>query len=570
MTLIIHQSELPLHPISFELTPTWGIDATDQTLIGLNINPNTNGNTDSGDVLEAISITNITGTVGTETAIDIGTGWDSGLSIGGTVVIDGSGNVAASQLSGTLITVAGDSGSQAVSQGNTFTIVGGTNLSTTGAAGPQVQVDLNNSITLSGDLTVQGQNVNFDNATDIDIDDNLTDSLTISVGADNYLDIDSNNGTEGVSFGNAVTNPSFSFLGSGEAAFTGNVNANSGVDVTGADLTVGGANFSVAFGNGNITTAGTLAVNGDQITSDGNLVINATSTDIQDPLTADSLTLDTGALAINNAGGITSNQATLIVNAGGNVDVQDALNADSITSDAGVSIAAGNAYTGAGAVTLSSGAGALTLDANNGNVTLNTDDDLFPTLGAGDADLGASGTRWDNLFAVAGNFSGNVDVASGVDITGANLTVGATNFVVTVGSGNVDTQGTIQAGSGNITLTDATGNIQAGAYALASIDGDDLNSNLAGNGLTLTAGSPDVLNIALDSAAADGSTTSSISGLEFDSGELTLIRGCGANQILKWDNINFEWDCADDDDTGGTVSLDSAYNQRRVHHRRCL
>ncbi len=336
-------------------------------------------------------------------------------------------------------------------------------------------------------------------------------------------------------------------------------------DIVGTTADINLTNFDVTGSNGNITTAGTLAVNGDQITSDGNLVINATSTDIQDPLTADSLTLDTGALAINNAGGITSNQATLIVNAGGNVDVQDALNADSITSDAGVSIAAGNAYTGAGAVTLSSGAGALTLDANNGNVTLNTDDDLIPTLGAGDADLGASGTRWDNLFAVAGNFSGNVDVASGVDITGANLTVGATNFVVTVGSGNVDTQGTIQAGSGNITLTDATGNIQAGAYALASIDGDDLNSNLAGNGLTLTAASPDVLNIALDSAAADGSVGPTVppsSGLEFDSGELTLIRGCGANQILKWDNVNFEWDCADDDDAGlSTESLDTAYDQ---------
>ena len=71
-----------------------------------------------------------------------------------------------------------------------------------------------------------------------------------------------------------------------------------------ATLTVGdGDLFQVAGASGNITTAGTLAVNGDSITADG---------------------------------------ATLTINAGGNVDVQDALNADSITSDAGgVSIAAG-------------------------------------------------------------------------------------------------------------------------------------------------------------------------------------------------------------------------------------
>ena len=76
-----------------------------------------------------------------------------------------------------------------------------------------------------------------------------------------------------------------------------------------ATLTVGdGDLFQVAGASGNITTAGTLAVNGDSITADG---------------------------------------ATLTINAGGNVDVQDALNADNITTDTGgVSIAAGQSYTG--------------------------------------------------------------------------------------------------------------------------------------------------------------------------------------------------------------------------------
>ena len=76
----------------------------------------------------------------------------------------------------------------------------------------------------------------------------------------------------------------------------------------------------------------------------------------------------------------------MIINASGNVDVQDALNADSITSDTGVSIAAGNAYTGAGAVTVSTGAnGDLTLDAN-GTGILNIADTTVELTG-GDTTL---------------------------------------------------------------------------------------------------------------------------------------------------------------------------------------
>jgi len=65
---------------------------------------------------------------------------------------------------------------------------------------------------------------------------------------------------------------------SGTLTVAGNVNANSGLDVTGANLTVGGANFSVDVTTGNITTAGDLAVNGGDITSTGAFNITADST----------------------------------------------------------------------------------------------------------------------------------------------------------------------------------------------------------------------------------------------------------------------------------------------------
>ncbi len=97
---------------------------------------------------------------------------------------------------------------------------------------------------------------------------------------------------------------------SGQVTLGGNVDATSGLDITGANLTVGGSNFSVAAANGNITTAGDLAVNGDDITSDGDLTINAGGGDV---FLADTDTLSIGGFAgaaysaLSNAGGSPSN-----------------------------------------------------------------------------------------------------------------------------------------------------------------------------------------------------------------------------------------------------------------------
>ena len=83
--------------------------------------------------------------------------------------------------------------------------------------------------------------------------------------------------------------------------------------------------------------------------------------------------ISAGALAVNS-GSITSSSATLVINAGGTVDIQDTANADSLTTDTGgVSIASGQSYTGAGAVTLDSASGtALNVGtgANAHNVTV--------------------------------------------------------------------------------------------------------------------------------------------------------------------------------------------------------
>ena len=45
------------------------------------------------------------------------------------------------------------------------------------------------------------------------------------------------------------------------------------------------------------------------------------------------------------------------------------------------------------------------------------------------------------------------------------------------------------------------------------------------------------------------------SGLELTSDELALLRGCGDNQILKWDSTDDDWNC-ENDSTGGAGSDD--------------
>lgn len=77
-------------------------------------------------------------------------------------------------------------------------------------------------------------------------------AFLIQQGADGYLNIDTTNGTEVMTFGSLAIDPDFSFIGdgtftqsgSGQVSFAGNMNATGGLDVTGADLTVG-ANFAV-------------------------------------------------------------------------------------------------------------------------------------------------------------------------------------------------------------------------------------------------------------------------------------------------------------------------------------
>ena len=138
------------------------------------------------------------------------------------------------------------------------------------------------SLTYSGTGTITASDLTCTDCLDFT---EFADSLTLDVATD-------------IALGSATLSTSgtgaLDFNSTGQVSFAGNVNAENGLDVTTADLTVGGANFSVAQASGNITTAGVLDVNGGG-TSDIAGTLN---------LSGSSLTT-TGALAFTPGGVLT-------------------------------------------------------------------------------------------------------------------------------------------------------------------------------------------------------------------------------------------------------------------------
>ena len=101
---------------------------------------------------------------------------------------------------------------------------------------------------------------------------------------------------------------------------------------------------------------------------------------------------------------------------------------------------------------------------------------------------GYNNSNWDTAYTDRLKWDGG---STGlVAATGrTSLELGSMALLANTGSSSIITVGTIGAGTWNGTA------IEAGYYGAATIDGDDINSNLAGRSLTLTAASPDTLDV---------------------------------------------------------------------------
>ena len=123
-------------------------------------------------------------------------------------------------------TATADSGTDAtINSGETFDIAGGTNINTVVAAADEVTVNLDDSVTLSGDLTVQGGDITLSAAaTTVAIIDDLAESLIFSSSGSAKVLVINTSATEGVDITGGLTVSALTTL-TGAATFTGGFSA---------------------------------------------------------------------------------------------------------------------------------------------------------------------------------------------------------------------------------------------------------------------------------------------------------------------------------------------------------
>ncbi len=176
----------------------------------------------------------------------------------------------------------------------------------------------------------------------------------------------------------------------------------------------------------------------------------------------------------------------------------------------------------------------------------------FPTLNQNTTGSAATLTTPRNINGVAFDGSGNITVtAAAGTLSGATLNSSVTgSSLTTVGTltgGATGTGFTLNFGTSTLSGNIGTGNI-------SGIDvSDDINLT-AGDGTILTG---DDVAVDLKTVGENGvGSTASVSGLEFESGQLTLLQGCADNEILKWDETDDDWNCESDNAGGGLADAD--------------
>jgi hypothetical protein len=429
-------------------------------------------------------------------------------------------------------TLAGDTGNSVIAGGDTATVAGGRNI-TTVVSGDNVTIDLDNTISLSGNVTangtVQGATLTDGtlsiNAGDITNGSDATFSGTIQGGSltDGTLTINSGNVTSGVSatFSGAVQGGSIkdgtatltggALTGATTGSFSGNVSAGN-LSTAGA-INAGSGSVTGTLGFGSLSD-GAITITGfvdeDNMVSDSNVLIptqqsvkayvdsqlGATNLDIAGDSGTASVDLDSQTLTIAGGTGLTSSVSgqTLTVNldntavtaatygtansvATFTVDAQGRLTnavatAISITNSQVSDFNAGVDARVSGGVGLTYTAGVLDLDNTAVTAGVYGSSTNIPqfTVDAQGRITAASNITVATNFTIAGD-SGTADVVNG----GETLTVtGAANQIATTITNNTVTVGIVDGASiANLSVT-------------GTLTSDDITSNqitIAGNAI---------------------------------------------------------------------------------------
>ncbi|MEK7127943.1 MAG: hypothetical protein AAB933_00050, partial [Patescibacteria group bacterium] len=344
------------------------------------------------------------------------------------------------------------------------------------AAASALTITANNASTWStsnGLLTITGDDGVTLNATSTagitgNVPDELTNAIDIQQGSDNYINV-STVGAGAMAFGNAVTNPSFGFLGTGLITVAG-----AGAETASLTLTTG----TVTLTDGDLTvSSGEIAATSDDATGTAFSFTGVSTTGTVLGLTANALSSGsaTNITSSNNSAAntawsanqlnVTNAQATTAVSSGSiaGLDLQ-------FTQNASV---AGNTET----------AGRIALKQNDASPLDATVTSIL-SLENNDTVTGNQIVATDGLKVTAGTSS---NITNGINLSGTFATnyITSTNFAVTnagaiTGVGVNSGTGLIQ-GTGGITVT-GTGNINATGTAATNIGNSTGALTLASGG----------------------------------------------------------------------------------------
>lgn len=318
------------------------------------------------------------------------------------------------------------------------------NLTVTGSAALNGNNTLGNAV--SNTLTIRG-------TVSATMPDNGANTLQVLEGTNNYIGISTTNNAETVSFGNATTNPSYSFLGYGTVTISGTSTVTGNSNVTGT-LTA----------SGNATVSGTTTLNGIANIGDAGDAITLSGTTIT--LTANGATNDIiGNLVDNNADAFDIQEST-----NNYINITTANNAENVSF--------GNATTNPSYSFL--GSGTLTASGNltvTGTTTLNG----IANIGDGGDTITLSGTT----ITITANSSGTTTVNLPSNVYNAFLLRKSTTPYLTVDTNTGAELITI----GSSTTSSAINVVSGAGKNISVFVADATGTNANGGAITLTAGS---------------------------------------------------------------------------------
>jgi hypothetical protein len=317
------------------------------------------------------------------------------------------------------------------------------------------------------------------------------------------LDANTDIATAGYTLSTSGTG-ALNFASTGQVTFAGNVNATNGLDVTNADLTVGGTNFTVNQANGDTTTAGDVNVNGGDVKSTGALTITpGASTNLNISLsTTGDLAVNTNQLYVDTSAGYIGTGTTTPAALGGytpssmlQIGGSSSTNGNLVLGGGGTgsaesriqfNVGSSGGYARIQFYSNSTYAGVIKVDSSaNFSFYNNSDSGTVKFSIATNGDLTTPGNLAVNGGVI--NSTGTLTVNSATTnaltldsgTTGAvNIGTGANSKTITIGNTSTNTTVVLTKGaSGNITLTgfnctgytnggklttDASGNISCG------------------------------------------------------------------------------------------------------------